>query len=122
MSHVRSIKPVLIRTAQPRGKINLEVIKFGFRTLALSILLAGGVSIFIQFLYPSSLALPQTNIAGKDYGFKFNNSIVQDIAGLNKQKITIFSTTRTLKFTPQEIGLTFTGQQDAEKVMNYSWK
>jgi beta-lactamase class A len=78
--------------------------------------------VVVQLAYPHSTALPQTTIGGKNYGYQSAQQIALDIAALHNQKMHITSGAKTLEFTPKELGITFTGAEDAERAIVYDWR
>jgi beta-lactamase class A len=77
--------------------------------------------VVVQLTYPQSRALPQTIIGGKNYGYQSAQQIAMDIAALHNQKMHVTSGAKTLELTPKELGITFTGAEDAKKAVAYGW-
>lgn len=85
-------------------------------------MLALGVAVLFQLAYPTSRALPQTNIAGQGYGYKTKQQITADIAARQQRTMTITAGDQTLRQKPGELGVTLQASKDAAKVVEYSWR
>lgn len=123
MSHTKTFQPSIpLRKHLSRGEGRRLLVRKVLRTAAEGILLAIAISVAVQLAYPRSMALPQTRIGGKSYGFRSSLQIAADIARLHEQKLRISSGEQTLEYTPQELGITFTGMEDAEQAVSYGWR
>jgi beta-lactamase class A len=104
------------------GLIARDTLKAALRTTLGGILLAVGVSLATQLVYPQSRALPQTRIGGKSYGYQSKAQIAADIAAMSEQKLHIIIGSQTLESTPKELGITFASVKDAQQVVGYNWR
>jgi beta-lactamase class A len=110
--------PNLLRSLELR---QVKVIALNaVRALVFGICFAVVVSVAIQLMYPSSLALPQTRVGGKNYGFRHQLQIAGDIMRLNGQNLLVYSGEQTLRVKPGDIGLTLDGTKEAQNATKYS--
>lgn len=128
MSHAKTIKPALASRPHHHAhdakhyQVNWEVVKAAAKMTVGGVLLAVAISLVLQLAYPRSMTLPQTRIGGKSYGFKSEGRIAASIAAMHEQKMHIESGAQTLRPTPKELGVTFTGKADARRAVSYSWR
>lgn len=106
LRHLAQYRPVLLRA---------------LKTGALGVLLAVITSLAIQISYPRSMALPQTTVGGKSYGWKRQAHIAADVTALNGQTMQLLTGDETLMLKPGEMGITLDGQKTAGRVMDYGW-
>jgi len=79
------------------------------------------IMVVVQLSYPPSMALPQTRIGGKNYGYKSAERITSDILAVQQQKMRITTATQTLEFLPKDVGINLTASEDARKATDYNW-
>ncbi len=93
-----------------------------FKKLAIKLGIAYGVIVAVQFLYPSRLVLPQTQISGKYYGFQSVAGIARQLNGLNGKTLTVSAAEKTFDKNLSELGLKIDGTATAKEAAKYDWK
>jgi hypothetical protein len=79
------------------------------------------IMVVVQLSYPPSTSLPQTRIAGTDFGYKSQTQITTDITALQQQKMRIITASQTLEYAPKDLGINLTATEDARKAVSYDW-
>jgi len=115
-AHHRTVKPA------PHG-LRLPVYltwQWAAVRVAYVVLFMTGFVLIAQILYPRSMALPNTTIGGKRYGYQNRSRIVGSIGELNNQKVRLQVGDKTLEHAPKEFGMTIDGTQDVDATLHYS--
>jgi beta-lactamase class A len=98
-----------------------KVLKTAARMTLEGALLAAVITVAGQLAYPSSRALPQTYVGGKQYAYQSKQQIAADIAAVGGRPMHVTIGAQVLEPTPKQLGITLAGMEDAERAVSYSW-